>query len=83
MAKNPPAHAGDARDRGSGRSPRRRTWQSTPVSLPGKLHEQRSLATVWLQETGYSPLGCKESNTTEHTAKVRLDSSYLKLRLSS
>ena len=32
----------------------------TPVFLPGKFHGQRSL-------TGYSPRGCKELDTTEHT----------------
>ena len=36
----------------------RRKWQSTPVLLPGKSHGQRSLV-------GYSPWGCKESDTTE------------------
>ena len=35
---------------GSGRFPRRRKWQPTPVFLPGKSHGQRSLA-------GYSPWG--------------------------
>ena len=40
--------------------PRRRKWQSTSVLLPGKSHEQRSLA-------GYSPWDHKESDTTEHT----------------
>ena len=35
-----------------------RVWQSTPVFLPGESHGQRSLA-------GYSPWGCKESDTTE------------------
>ena len=40
--------------------PWRRTWQPTPVFLPGKSHGQRSLA-------GYSPRGCKESDMTEHT----------------
>ena len=34
----------------------RREWQPTPVFLPGELHGQRSLA-------GYSPWGCKESDT--------------------
>ena len=38
--------------------PWRRKWQ--PVFLPGKFHGQRSLA-------GYSPWGCKESETTLHT----------------
>ena len=36
----------------------RRKWQSTPVLLPGKSHEQRSLI-------GYSPWGHKESDMTE------------------
>ena len=36
----------------------RRKWQSTPVLLPEKSHGQRSLI-------GYSPQGCKESDTTE------------------
>ena len=39
--------------------PWRRAWQPTPVFLPGKSHRQRSLS-------GYSPWGCKESDTTEH-----------------
>ena len=38
--------------------PWRRIWQPTPVCLPGKSHEPRSLV-------GYSPWGCKESDTTE------------------
>ena len=33
---------------------------TTPVFLPGKSHEQKSLA-------DYSPWGHKESDTTEHT----------------
>ena len=36
----------------------RRTWQSTPVILPGKFHGPRSMA-------GYSPCDCKESATAE------------------
>ena len=36
----------------------RRKWQPTPVFLPGEPHGQRSLA-------GYSPWGCRESDTTE------------------
>ena len=36
----------------------RRKWQSTPVLLPGKSLGQRNLV-------GYSPWGCKESDTTE------------------
>ena len=38
----------------------RRKWQPTPAFLPGKCHGQRSLV-------GYSPRGCKELDTTEHT----------------
>ena len=41
-----------------GKIPWKRKWQPTPVFLPGKSHEQRSLA-------GYSPRGHKESDTTE------------------
>ena len=40
------------------RIPWRREWQPTPGFLPGKSHQQRSLA-------GYSPWGCKESDKTE------------------
>ena len=46
-----------------GKTPWRRKWQPIPVFLPGESHGQRSLA-------GYSPWGCKESDTmeaTEHT----------------
>ena len=41
-----------------GKIPWRRKWQPTPVLLPGKSHGLRSLV-------GYSPWGCKESDTTE------------------
>ena len=41
-----------------GKIPCRRKWQRTPVFLPGESHGQRRLA-------GYSPWGCKESNTTQ------------------
>ena len=36
----------------------RRKWQPTPVVLPGKSHEQKSLV-------GYSPWGHKESHMTD------------------
>ena len=49
-----------------GKSPLRKKWQSSSVSLPGKFHGQRSLA-------GYSPWGPKESDMTKelstHTPK--------------
>ena len=38
--------------------PRRRTWQPTPVFLPGESHGQRSLV-------GYSARGRIESGMTE------------------
>ena len=38
--------------------PWRRKWQPIPVFLPGESHGQRNLA-------GYSPWGCKESDTTD------------------
>ena len=40
-----------------------RTWQPTPVFLPGESHGQRGLV-------GYSPWGHKESDTTDHTCPV-------------
>ena len=54
-----------------GKIPWRRERLPTPVILPGEFHGQRSLV-------GYSPWGCKESDTTEliniqllrHNAKV-------------
>ena len=62
VLKNPPVNAGDVRDEGLipglGRFPWRRTWQPTPVFLPGEFHGQRSVV-------GYSPLGCKELDTTK------------------
>ena len=63
VVKNSPANVGDARDAGSiprsGRS-LEEDWQPTPVFLPGESHGQRTLV-------GYSPLGHKESDTTEAT----------------
>ena len=37
----------------------KRSWQPTPIFLPGKFHEQRSLA-------GYNSWGHKESDMTKH-----------------
>ena len=68
MINNLPANAGDSRDAGliagSERSPGVRIWQLTPVFLPGKSRGQSSLV-------GYSPWGCKESDT-EHTRTYML-----------
>ena len=52
-----------------GKIPWRRAWQPTPVFLPGESHGHRHLV-------GYSPGGCKESDTTErltHTDISLLD----------
>ena len=50
---------GNARDTGDmGSILQRRKWLPTLVFLPRKSHEQGSLES-------YSPLGCKESDTTE------------------
>ena len=43
VAKNPPANAGDMRrgfDRWGGKIPWGRTWQPTPVFLPGESHDR-------------------------------------------
>ena len=66
MVKNPPANAGDVREKDHrfdpcfGTTPWRTAWQPTPVFLPGESHGQRSLV-------GYSPWGHKEPDTTEVT----------------
>jgi len=41
-----------------GKIPGRREWLPTPAFLPEESHGQRSLM-------GYSPWGCKESDSTE------------------
>ena len=57
--KETACHAGDPGSiPGSGRVPWGRTWQPTPVFLPGELCGQRS-------QVGYSLWGCKGSDTTE------------------
>ena len=60
LVKNLLANAGDMRDTDSsvGKTPWRGKWQYDPVFLPGKFHGQGSLL-------GYSPWGCKDSDTTE------------------
>ena len=47
----------------------RRKWQPTPVLLPGKFHGWRSLV-------GYSPIGHKESDTTEQLHFLSFYSSF-------
>ena len=62
MVKNLPSNAGRCKrcrfDPWVETIPCSRKWQPTPIFLPGKYHEQRSLA-------GYSPWGHKELDMTE------------------
>ena len=61
MVKNLPAIVGDVKDTGLAWVRKilcRRKWQPTPVFWPGESHGERSLV-------GYSPQGCKESDTTD------------------
>ena len=64
MVKNLPANTEDTRDAVGSLSQEdslekeMATHSSIPVFLPRKFHRQRRLA-------GYSPWGCKESDTTE------------------
>ena len=59
-----------------GKIPWRRKWQPTPVLLPGKSHGQRNLV-------GYSPWGCKESDTTERLHFYFWCSMHIKARKGS
>ena len=64
VGKESACNAGDTGDMGlisgCGKISWRKTWQPTPVFLPGQFHVQRSLA-------GYSPCGRKESDMTKAT----------------
>ena len=64
VVKNPPANAGDIRDAGSipgsGRCPGGEHGNPLQDSCLENPHGQRSLV-------GYSPQGCKESDTSEVT----------------
>ena len=64
VAKKLPAKAGDIKrfrfNPWVGKIPWNRKWQPTPVFLLGKSNGQRSLV-------GYSPQGCKKSDTIELT----------------
>ena len=53
-----------------GKIPWRKKWQFTPVFLPAKSHRQRS-------SVGYSPWGNKESDTTEHSTRIKVRRSTL------
>ena len=57
MVKNLPARQETGSIPGSGRSPGEGNGNPPPIFLPGEFHGQRSLV-------GYSPWGCKESDTT-------------------
>ena len=80
IGKESTCHAGDTGDvgsiPGSRRSPERGKCQPTPVFLSEKSYGQRSLV-------GYSPKGCKESDTTEwlcmhkHKSSVQFSSVHL------
>ena len=64
--ENLPSEAGDKRWEFNPcfrKIPWRRSWQPTPIFLPGESHGQRSLA-------GYSTWGRKESDTTLHACTV-------------
>ena len=62
VVKNPPASAGEIKRHGFDpwvrKVPWRRKWQPVLVFWPGESVGQRSLS-------GYSPEGCKETDTTE------------------
>ena len=62
--KNPPAVQDTGLDHWIGKIIWRREWLSTPVFLPEKSQEPRNLV-------GYSPWGCKESNTTERLSTAQ------------
>ena len=79
LVKNLPAGTGDTGDPGSipglGRYPWRRKRPPSAVFLPGEAHGQRS-------PVGYSPWGCKESDTTEQnlsTERAHVDT-YIRSR---
>ena len=75
MGKEFACNAGDMGDTalipGSGRSPGRGKWQSIPVFLPEKSHEQRSLV-------GYSPKGHKKLDMTEGLSRHTITIIYTK-----
>ena len=72
MVKNPPAIQETRVQSLVGKIPWRREWLPTPVFLPGKSREQKSLAV-------YSPWGCKELDTTERLT-LSLALGWLKCR---
>ena len=65
MVKNTPAMQETRFNPWVGKMPWKREWLPTPVFLPGEFHGERILA-------GYSPWGCKESDTTEQLTLSRV-----------
>ena len=67
MVKNPPANAGDAGDMcsipGLGKFPGVENGNAPQDSC---LKNPMDGGAQWRSLTGYSPRGCKESDTTEH-----------------
>ena len=62
-----------------GKIPWRKTWQPTPVFLPGESHGKRSLV-------DYTPLHCRESDVTEvteHDTSCNHQSDYVCCQYSS
>ena len=59
---------------GLGRSAGEGHWLPTPVFWPGQFHGQRSLV-------GYSPWGCKESDTTERLSLTHENFRILKFTM--
>ena len=76
MGKESTDNAGDTGNvgliPGSGRSPGGRKWQPTPVFFPAESHGQRSLA-------GHSPMGHKESDTTERLSMQHNENAFYNL----
>ena len=68
VVKNLPGIAGDERDTGSvpglGRSPWRRTWQPTPVFLPGESPWTEEPGVLW--STGSHRVGHHRSDFLKH-----------------
>ena len=63
--KNPPAQPEMQVQARVGNIPWSRKWQPTPIFLPEKFHEQKSLA-------DYSPQCRKESDTAEHAGMAQV-----------
>ena len=68
--KESACNAGDCGfDSWVGKIPWRKAWQTTPVFLPEEFHCSPCLE-------GYSPWGCKESNTAEWLTHLKIHCKY-------